>query len=164
MAKKKKTSVKKKASRKPARKTGKAGVRRADPLAPVDVKHGRGPGPLEIGQDLVARFNRGEFRQIEDTWWSPKIESVEGFGMAKAWRGRKAVEAKNNWWMQDHVIHGASAEGPFVGADHFAVRFRMDVETKSTGKREQMDEVGVYTVKDGKIVREQFMYLIPAGA
>jgi hypothetical protein len=34
----------------------------------------------------------------------------------------------------------------------------MDVETKSTGKRETMNEVGVYTVQNGKIIREEFMY------
>jgi hypothetical protein len=38
----------------------------------------------------------------------------------------------------------------------------MDVETKSTGAREWMEEIGVYTVKDGKIVREEFMGFAPA--
>ncbi len=60
--------------------------------------------------------------------------------------------------MSDNVIHGASTEGPFVVSTGFAVRFRMDVETKSTGQRRVMDEVGVYTVEDGKIVCEEFMY------
>ena len=55
-------------------------------------------------------------------------------------------------------MHGASAEGPFVGATGFAVKFTIDLETKSTGKRETMTEVGVYTVKNGKIVQEEFMY------
>lgn len=34
----------------------------------------------------------------------------------------------------------------------------MDVTSKSTGERVKMDEVGVYTVEDGKIVEEHFYY------
>jgi ketosteroid isomerase-like protein len=32
------------------------------------------------------------------------------------------------------------------------------VTPKATGKRMQMDEVAVYTVRDGKIVEERFFY------
>lgn len=138
------------------KKGGKAGS-----MEPVPVTTGKGPAPAEIGADLIAMFNKGQFKEIEAKYWSKDIESVEGVGVAMAWRGRKAVDAKNAWWMSDHVLHGASAEGPFVGASGFAVRFRMDVETKSTGQRQNMDEVGVYTVEKGKIVREEFMYATP---
>ena len=34
----------------------------------------------------------------------------------------------------------------------------MDMTVKETGARMKMDEVGVYTVKDGKIVEERFFY------
>lgn len=134
---------------------------RAGSTEPVPVSTGKGATPAQIGADLIAMFNRGQFKEIEETYWSPDIESVEGVGVAMAWRGRKAVDAKNAWWMSDHVLHGASAEGPFIGATGFAVKFRMDVETKSTGQRQTMDEVGVYTVEKGKIVREEFMYATP---
>ncbi len=148
-------------------KKSKKAKRRAKPAArrkpggstkPKTIKTGRGPGPMEVGQNLVSMFNRGQLKEIEDKYWSPKIESIEGMGVSQAWRGRKAVEGKNAWWMGDHVMHGGSAEGPYVGATGFAVKFRLDVETKSTGKRETMEEVGVYTVQNGKIVREEFMY------
>jgi hypothetical protein len=125
-------------------------------LKPVPVKTGPGPTPVQIGQDLVAMFNQGQLAEIEDKWWSPKIISCEG-GPNMEWRGRKAVHAKNAWWLQDHAVHGATAEGPYVGATGFAVKFRMEVETKSTGQRQVMEEIGVYTVKNGKIIREEFM-------
>ena len=54
--------------------------------------------------------------------------------------------------------NGASAEGPFVGAQGFAIKFKMDVEELNTGTRRVSEEVGVYTVNNGKIVREEFMY------
>ena len=45
--------------------------------------------------------------------------------------------------------------------DRFAVKFHYERTPKSgpmKGKRMQMDEVGVDTVRNGKIVREEFFY------
>jgi ribosomal protein L21 len=52
-------------------------------------------------------------------------------------------------------------EGPFPNNDRFAVKFHYETSPKSgpnKGKKVKMDEVGIYTVKDGKIVREEFFY------
>jgi len=46
-------------------------------------------------------------------------------------------------------------EGPYVHGDQFVVRFKMDVTPKGQ-KRMSFDEVGLYTVKNGKIVEESF--------
>lgn len=153
-----------------ARKTAKKSAKKAPTKKPAAAKKpkakasasgsrvttGPGPNPEAIGQSLVEMFNKGQFSQIENKWWSPAIESVEGFGMA--WKGRAAVEAKNAGWMGQNTVRGASAEGPYVGASGFSVKFRMDVEEKASGKRTIMEEIGVYTVKNGKIIREEFMY------
>jgi hypothetical protein len=128
-------------------------------LAPRPVKSGRGPSPAEIGGAVVEAFN--EHRPDLELWkqyWADDVESVEGMGVSLAWHGRDAMQAKGEAWMAEHNVHSASAEGPYVGATGFAIRFRMDVEEKSTGNRVLMEEVGVYTVKNGKVVREEFMY------
>lgn len=178
MAKKKtaKKSAKKAASRTtakvkkaPARKAAKAAPKKAPAkrtapkkktysLDPVPVSTGSGASAADIGSELVSMFNGGQLKEIEERFWSPDIVSVEGAGVAMAWHGKAAVDAKNAWWSSDHTIFAASAEGPYVGASGFAVKFVIDVETKSTGQRQLMEEVGVYTVKNGKIVREEFMY------
>ncbi|MGH7244669.1 MAG: SnoaL-like domain-containing protein [Phycisphaerales bacterium] len=165
MAKKKsaKNSTSKKKVSKPVRSAPKkkpakvkSSTSKPNSLAPVTIKTGPGLSPMEAGAKLVADFNSGKVNLTD--MWSPGIVSIEGVGVSQSWHGRKAVDAKNAWWAGDHVMHGASAEGPFVGATGFAVKFVIDVETKSTGKRETMTEVGVYTVKSGKIVQEEFMY------
>ena len=62
-------------------------------------------------------------------------------------------------WYGAHDVHQVSAEGPFLfGDDQFSLVFDMDVTNKESGERMQAKEVGVYTVKDGKIVREEFFY------
>jgi hypothetical protein len=39
------------------------------------------------------------------------------------------------------------------------VQFDIDVTEKASNKRMQMSEVGIYTVKDGKVAREEFLPL-----
>ena len=39
----------------------------------------------------------------------------------------------------------------------FVVRFDLDVSDTGSGKRAKMSELGIYTVKNGKIIREEFL-------
>lgn len=144
-----------KAGRKSAPK--KSGGRAKAPAGPKAISSGRGATPAEIGRDLVAMFNaHTPEREIWAKHFSQGLVSIEGNGMA--WSGLKATEAKGAEWLAQHTIHGASAEGPYVGATGFSVKFRMDLEIKATGQRITMEEVGVYTVKNGKVIQEEFMY------
>lgn len=125
------------------------------PGSPKRIGTGGGKSAEEIGKQLVNDFNRGKW-EINTTLWSPKLVSIEGGGMA--WHGMKNVEAKNAGWTAQNAIRGGVAEGPFVGSTGFAVKFRMDIEDRKSLKRTIMEEIGVYTVKNGKIVQEEFMY------
>ncbi len=140
----------KKAGKKPARKTI------AAPAGPEQVSTGKGATVREIASDLVAMFNSGKADAAGPKWWSNDITSIEGLGMA--WHGRKSVDEKNSGWYQQNEILGGSAEGPFVGATGFAVKFKIHVRERATGKESHMEEVGVYTVRDGKVICEEFMY------
>ncbi|MFD2856413.1 nuclear transport factor 2 family protein [Seohaeicola zhoushanensis] len=56
-------------------------------------------------------------------------------------------------------VTGGTISDPMLhGDDRFAVVFEMQGKEKATGKAFDMKEVGVYHVKDGKIVREEFFY------
>jgi hypothetical protein len=46
-----------------------------------------------------------------------------------------------------------------VARDTFVVQFDVDVTDKASKKRMQMSEVGIYTVKEGKVAREEFLPL-----
>ena len=52
-------------------------------------------------------------------------------------------------------MHGGTTEKPVVAGNYFISRMTMDFTPKG-GKRINMEEFGVYHVKDGKIVSEQF--------
>ena len=71
--------------------------------------------------------------------------------------GIEGVLAKTDWWVKNMEVHSVEVSGPFVAHDRFVVQYEIDVTDKNSQKRMQMSEVGVYTVKDGKITREEFL-------
>jgi hypothetical protein len=144
---------------KPARKAGKKAGPKRSSTAPLPVKTGRGPTPREIADAVVANLKAGRpDKEIWDRYWSNQIESVEGEGQAMAWRGRRALQAKSDWYMQNNTLHSVQVEGPFVGAAGFSIKMIVDAEERESGVRRVMEEIGVYTVSKGKVVREEFMY------
>ena len=154
----KKKVAKRGAKRKSPAKASKK--KRAASMAPKPVKTGTGATPLEIAQDFAAMIRAGKLPEVETKWLAPGIESVEGVGASMAWTGKKAVLAKYRGWEADHEIHDMRIDGPWVGATGFALRFAIDVSQKSTGQRTQMEEIAVYTVRNGKVVREEFHFAV----
>ncbi len=146
------------------RKTGKAtrrsaaAKRPAASLSPKAVKTGKGPTPAEVARIVLPLLRTGSFAEVEEKWLAPGIVSVEGVGASMAWSGKKAVLAKYRGWEADHEIHESKVEGPWVGATGFCVKYEVDVTQKSTGQRSRMEEIAVYTVQNGKIVREEFHF------
>jgi hypothetical protein len=117
----------------------------------------------EVGTKLVGLCDKGEFRKAMETLYAQDIVSVEPSNMPNMpaeMRGLEQVRGKTDWWEKNMEVHQSKVSGPFVARDKFVVQFDIDATDKSSGKREKMTEVGIYTVKDGKVVREEFMPLV----
>jgi ketosteroid isomerase-like protein len=115
-----------------------------------------------VAEDLVSFCRAGRNIDAINNLYSPDIVSIESMGneaMPREMRGIDAIMGKNKWWSENNTVHSATIEGPFVTeGDKFAVYYNYDVTSKPTGQRNQMEEMALYTVKDGKVVREQFFY------
>ena len=115
-----------------------------------------------VADELVSFCRVGKNLDAINHLYSPDIVSVESMGneqMPREMKGIDAIMQKNKWWGKNNTVHSASVEGPFIGDnDKFAVYYNFDVTSKQTGQRNQMEEMALYTVKDGKVVREQFFY------
>jgi hypothetical protein len=116
----------------------------------------------EIGERLVELCRQGKNLEAIYELYGKDIASIEASDSPQGERvseGVDAVKAKNEWWAENHEVHGASAKGPFPhGEDRFCVVFEYDVTNKPSGQRFDMQEVALYTVSGGKIVREEFFY------
>ena len=116
------------------------------------------PTTQEVAQDLVAMLKQGQFDESGEKYWADDVVSLEPMegDMARI-QGKAGVRAKGEWWAANHEVHDVLVEGPYVNGDQFVVRFKMELTPKG-GERITMDEVGLYTIKDGKIAEERFFY------
>jgi ketosteroid isomerase-like protein len=115
----------------------------------------------EIANRYVALCKEGRFHACLDELFSNDAVSVEAWvppGNDPVASGLPAIRAKSDWWNNNHEVHKAEVFGPYPHGDRFAVRFVFDVTNKPSGKRMQMDEIGLFTVENGKISREEFFY------
>ena len=115
----------------------------------------------EIAQRYVTLCQQGKFDACLEELYAKNAVSVEAAtppGTDRTAKGLEAIRAKGKDWQQSHVVHSAEVTGPFPNENRFAVRFLFDVTDKPSGKRTKMDEVGLFTIENGKITREEFFY------
>jgi len=116
---------------------------------------------LEVGKKLVSLCQAHKELEAVQTLYHADIVSVEAMaapGMPQEIKGLQGVLNKAKGWNEMHEVHSMQVEGPFPHGDRFAVRFTIDVTNRQAKQRMKLDEVALYTVKDGKITREEFFY------
>ena len=114
----------------------------------------------QVAKKVMELVRKQAWYEALDTLYGKDIVSVEAQasgGGSPETRGIEGVRGKIDWWVNAMEVHSFKASGPFVAHDRFVVQYDADVTDKSSKKRFQLSEVGVYTVKDGKIVREEFL-------
>lgn len=117
-----------------------------------------------VANELVTLCRAGKNLEAIEKLYSPNIvslEPVEMEGYPAEQKGKDAIRKKNEKWFAENEVHRAEANGPFVGEQQFAVHYSFDVTHRPSNQRFAMSEMALYTVKDGKIVREQFFYHMP---
>jgi hypothetical protein len=114
----------------------------------------------EVAQKVVELVRKQAWYEALETLYDNNIVSVEAYsagGGSPETRGKEGVRGKIDWWVKAMEIHSFNAADPFVGHDRFVVQYDAEVTDKKTKERRKLSEVGVYTVKNGKIVREEFL-------
>ena len=116
----------------------------------------------EIGKKVVELTRKQAWREAVDTLYSNDIVSVEAQAMggeSPEKRGLEAIRGKTDWWINTMNVYNLKVSGPFVAHDRFVVLYDLEFGEKTSNERIKMSEAGVYTVKDGKIAREEFLPL-----
>jgi hypothetical protein len=114
----------------------------------------------EVAKKVVELVRKQAWYEALDALYDDNVVSVEAYsggGGSPETRGKEGVRGKIDWWVNAMEVHSFKASEPFVGHDRFVVQYDADVTDKESQQRRQMTEVGVYSVKEGKIVREEFL-------
>lgn len=116
---------------------------------------------FEVGKALVELCKVGKEMDALATLYHDDAVSIEARpGNESVAKGMEAIKAKHEWWNSAVEMHSAEVEGPFPNHNdnQFACIFTMDATMKQANQRFQMKEVGLYTVENGKIIKEEFFY------
>lgn len=119
----------------------------------------------EVAKKVMELVRKQAWYEALDTLYDDNVVSVEAYSMggdSPETRGKEGVRGKIDWWVNAMEVHTFDAKGPFVGHDRFVVQYDADVTDKNSKERRKLSEVGVYTVKDGRIIREEFLPRVSA--
>lgn len=119
-------------------------------------------------QEVANRYHelakQGKWFEIQDELFADDVKSIEPDDASVRYRYLKSAEGKANvrrkaeeWVGRVENVYSQYFSAPVVGGNHFALAWGIDADVAGLGRR-KIDEIMLYEVKDGQIVREQFFY------
>ena len=117
----------------------------------------------EVANRLVELCRKGNGKQAIEELYSHEIVSVEPESVPnRIVKGLKGIAEKGEKFQTMlEVVHSREVTDHSVADNFFSCAMKMNVNLKGVPDPVNMDEVCVYTVNDGKIVREEFFYTPP---
>lgn len=114
----------------------------------------------EIAHRLVELCRKGDFSKPYDELFADNARAIEpeGANSPTLVEGLDNLRKKNQEFSESlEEVHGIEVSDPLVADNFFSISLMMDCSFKGMG-RMKMEEICVYEVKNGKIVKEQFFY------
>ena len=114
----------------------------------------------EIANRLSQLFKENKWMEAQQELFSQDAESIEppnSPGLQSV-KGMDAIKKKtDDFNNMIEEMHGGWTGEPIVAGNYIAVAMGFDATMKGQG-RSKMEEIALYEVKNGKIVKEQFFY------
>ena len=115
----------------------------------------------EVADRLVQLSRQGNTQACYDELYSPEIMSIEpeGYLDKTTFEGMEAVMLKlQQVAARVKEVHNTKIGDPIVAGGHFALRWKTSLTYHDSTHPAVIDEIAVFEVKEGKIVKEQFFY------
>ena len=114
----------------------------------------------EVASRLVELCREGKYEQAINELYSPSIVSLEPEGAPnQRVEGLEGIAKKGEAFQSMmEKVNSNFVSDPLVAENFFSVAMKMNVVMKGAPMAIDMDEICVYTVNGGKIVKEEFFY------
>jgi hypothetical protein len=120
----------------------------------------------EIANNLVALVRQGKSDEAIRRYYAEdavQIEAIAFGGASARTEGKETLLKASQEWSEAREVHGVTIGEPIYSSSEFAITLWLDSTLKASGQRTQMDEIAVYSIKDGKIKTVRFFYGGEAG-
>ncbi len=116
----------------------------------------------DIANRLVELCKTGSWDEAQKELYHEDCVSIEPEGMPdNVIKGMAAIRKKGEMFASMvEETHGGDVSDPVIADDYFSIMMSFDVTFKDRG-RVQESEICVFKVDSGKIVSEQFFYVVP---
>ena len=119
----------------------------------------------EIASRLVELCRQGKFEEAQKELYADNAVSVEpedAPGLTSVEGLENIVDKGRQFQAMVEEVHSLEMSDAVVAGNYFSLSLIMDVTFKGMG-RTNMDEIAVYKVDNGKVVREEFFYETKGG-
>ena len=115
-----------------------------------------------VAKRLVALCREFKYEEAQKELYAADAVSIEPEGLPPGALGnakglQAIIEKGHQFNAMVENFHGGTVSDPVVAGNWFAINMVLDVTFKGR-PRTKMEEVCVYQVRGGKIVKEQFFY------
>lgn len=113
----------------------------------------------EVANKYYKWAKDGKWSKIHDKLYSEDVWSIEApVSQMPPAQGLHAVKNKGlEWTANIKEVHSGYCKEPIIAGTHFSCAMGTEY-TDQNDQKQSLDEICVFEVKDGKIVKEQFFY------
>lgn len=114
----------------------------------------------EVANRMYELFKENKWMEVQQELFADDVVSIEpehaqGLKTVSGKDGLRQKAEQFNAMVEE--VHGGWSSEPLVGGNYISFAMGMDITMKGAG-RTKMEEICLYEVKDGKVVKEQFFY------
>jgi hypothetical protein len=110
----------------------------------------------QIADRLISLCREQKFVEAYKELYGEEAESIDPmYSLMPPARGLITLIEREKQFLAKATIHEIKISEPLISGKYFAIHIHMDFNVEDRG-RKIVDELAVYHVKGGKIVRQQF--------
>ncbi len=110
----------------------------------------------KVAERLVELIRRQRFVQAVEEFYSSDVSSREN--CQPPVRGFDAVLANNRSWVEIMKVERFEVPNYYVDGDAIVIEMDSDFIHAETGEQFHSEQIGVYKVRDGKVISSRFYY------